>query len=135
MSPEELQKLISQHQQQIANGGDNTITTTQVITKRIEMVASDDEGDEEATAIAVQKSNGFVVSEDVKVITSHTKEVTQNEAQMEIELQEDEEKLSGGELIEHMFGGEQNVLEFFKEGGDGDDLNNVGKVDEYGTQV
>lgn len=134
VSPEELQELIAQHQQQFGNGDDNTITTTHIITH--EMVASDggDENNDETTTVVIQKSGGFVVKNDVDVTTSRTKELTEDVSVMEIELNEDERKLNGEELIEHMFGGEQNVLEFFKEK-DGDDLNDVGKVDEYGTQV
>ena len=68
---------------------------------------------------------------------------------MEIELNSDEENMTEEELVQKMFGDQQNVLEFLKDGEelegeeqmtikntqeDGE-CNGVGTVDEYGTQV
>ena len=67
---------------------------------------------------------------------------------MEIELNSDEENISEQDLVQKLFGDQQSVLEFFHDGEEieeeeqlaiknnrGEECNGVGKVDEYGTQV
>ena len=83
-------------------------------------------------------SETTVVSETSKVNVIRTQEMSEDVRELEIEMDPEQENLSGEDVIKQMFGNHKNVLEFFdgEEDDDGeDDLNNVGKVDEYGTQV
>ena len=45
-----------------------------------------------------------------------TRETSENVNVVEIELNPDEENLTNEELVERMFGNEENVIEFFKQG-------------------
>ena len=142
VTPEELQRLLAQQQQ---NGDGTTITTTTFVHRQIvnpdgsiETVVTGDDDASPRTSITYEGSQVVHAIDSQPTATTTAKDAEV----LEIELESDEDNLTEQELVERLFGGQQDVLEFFHDGDvlDGDEAecggkSGVGKVDEYGTQV
>uniref|UniRef100_A0A7M5X491 Uncharacterized protein n=2 Tax=Clytia hemisphaerica TaxID=252671 RepID=A0A7M5X491_9CNID len=144
VTPEELQQLLAQQQQEQQTGSDHqqgAITTTVVQQQIVRTQISSESGNN----VPIERK--FEPTEEVVIKSSVTRETSENVNVLEIELNPDEESLTNEELVERMFGNEENVMEFFKQDDDqqltlanttndvDNDDKDVSKIDDYGTQV